>query len=169
VAHEHIDWFVHNTGADTLGLAGLSVTVEILAITVLRHFRFCGAWHLKQTKEWFGYRGELKKDFWVGILKGPRKLVLCCLIIARELPRGTHLPWIPTLCTDELYKMGGEKVRVNPTWVKTPGFHQTAHIYKLSCENWTAHIQIYWESESCGCENKTKQGNKNKTKIKQRF
>ena len=49
--NEHIDWFVHSTGADTLGLAGLSVTVEILAITVLRHFRFCGAWHLKQTKE----------------------------------------------------------------------------------------------------------------------
>ena len=51
MAHEHIDWFVHVNGADTLGLAGLSVTVEILAITVLRHFIFFGAWHLRKTKE----------------------------------------------------------------------------------------------------------------------
>ena len=58
-------------------------------------------------------------------------------------------PWLEWCnCTDKLYKMWGGKVRVNPTWVKTLGFHQTAHIYKFCCENWTAHIEICWESES---------------------
>ena len=54
-------------------------------------------------------RGEIesesiKKIGWNS--ERPRKTSgLCCLIIARELPRGTHLPWVPTLCTDKLYKM----------------------------------------------------------------
>ena len=89
---------------------------------------------------------------------------LCCLTIARELPRGTHLPWVPTLCTDKLYKMWGGKVRVNPTWVKTLGFHQTAHIYKFCCENRTAHLEICkrkWELE---WKNTTKAKTQTKTK-----
>ena len=95
-------------------------------------------WGEVESESFFGWNSER-----------PRKTIgLCCLTIARELPRGTHLPWVPTLCTDKLYKMWGGKVRVNPTWVKTLGFHQTAHIYKFCCENWTAHIEICWESES---------------------
>ena len=39
----------------------------------------------------------------------PRKTIgLCCLTIARELPRGTHLPWVPTLCTENCTKCEGE-------------------------------------------------------------
>ena len=41
----------------------------------------------------------------VGILKGPRKRFLCSLMKARELPRGTHLPGVPTMCTALLYKL----------------------------------------------------------------
>ena len=50
--------------------------------------------------------GEIRKvKVWVGILKGPRKRVLCSLMKARELPRGTHLPGVPTMCTALLYKL----------------------------------------------------------------
>ena len=52
--------------------------------------------------------GEIRKvKVWVGILKGPRKRVLCSLMKARELPRGTHLPGFPTMCTALLYKLWG--------------------------------------------------------------
>ena len=31
------------------------------------------------------------------------------LVIARELPRGTHLPWFPTMCTAWLYTLRGAR------------------------------------------------------------
>ena len=50
--------------------------------------------------------GEIRNvKVWVGIPKGPRKRVLCSLTKARELPRGTHLPGFPTMCTALLYKL----------------------------------------------------------------
>ena len=113
---------------------------------------------------------EINSQIWVaGIMKGPGKPGLCCLIIARELPRGTHLPWVPTLCTDKLYKMWGGKVRVNPTWVKTLGFHQTAQqIYKFGCENRTANLEIYQRKWKLECKTtKTQQKRKRQHKLKQ--
>ena len=59
--------------------------------------------------------GEIRKvKVWVGILKGPRKRVLCSLMKARELPSGTHLPWVPTMCTALLYKLWGRRWKWTP-------------------------------------------------------
>ena len=61
-------------------------------------------WGEVESESFFGWNSER-----------PRKTIgLCCLTIARELPRGTHLPWVPTFCTDKLYKMWGGKVRELP-------------------------------------------------------
>ena len=61
----------------------------------------------------------------VGILKGPRKRFLCSLVKARELPRGTHFPWSPHNVHRQTVQIVREKMRVDPTWAKTPVFHQT--------------------------------------------
>ena len=74
---------------------------------------------------------KVKTKLLDGILKGPGKLVLCCLIIVREPPRGTHFPWAPTLCTDKLYKMWGGKVRELPLGETSRLLPNSTHIQIL--------------------------------------
>ena len=104
-----------------------------------------------------GFKFEIYREGWGdrkweykmldGILKGPGKLVLCCLMIARELPRGTHLPWFPTLCTDKLYKMwGGKWEWIPPGW--RPWAFAKQHTYINFAVKPEQYIEICWESES---------------------
>ena len=44
---------------------------------------------------------------------------------ARELPRGTHFPWSPHNVHRKAVQIVREEMRVDPTWAKTPVFHQT--------------------------------------------
>ena len=82
--------------------------------------------------------GTIKVKVWVGILKGPRKRVLCSLMKARELPRGTHLPWVPTMCTALLYKLWGRRWEWTPPGRKPQSSTKQTPIYKFCCEIWTA-------------------------------
>ena len=93
--------------------------------------------------------GEVESEsFLDGILKGPGKQLVCVAWQSLEsYPGALTSPGSPHCAQKTVQNVRG-KVRVNPTWVKTLGFHQTAHIYKFCCENWTAHIEICWESES---------------------
>ena len=148
------------TGADTLGLTGLSVTVWSLQNAVLWHLTLLGAWFLKREICWWGV--TIKVKVWVGILKGPRKRFLCSLVKARELPRGTHFPWSPHNVHRKTVQIVREKMRVDPTWAKTPVFHQTNTHIQILLWNLNS-TRKFTKSESFGWKR-----NKNKTEKKKK-
>ena len=128
---------------------------------------FGGAWIIGISRANIqSQKREIQKSGLDGILKGPGKLARCVVWwLQTSYPGALTPPLIPTLCTDKLYKKWGGRARVNPTWVKTPGFHQTSHIsfspsyisfihlsiYKFCCESWTAHIYKFTK-RSAGCQ-----------------
>ena len=87
---------------------------------------------------------EIQKSGLDGILKGPGKLARCVVWwLQTSYPGALTPPLIPTFCTDKLYKRWGGRARVNPTWVKTPGVHQTSHISFSPSYISFIHLSIY--------------------------